>query len=396
MAKAFEDTFLYVFNPLVSLNEVGGDPRPSTAQAADFIGYIKMRQKDWPHAMNASTTHDTKRGEDIRARINVLSEVPAVWHKHLDRWSKLNAEHRKTIDGQLVPDRNEEIFLYETLVGAWPFNGDRASFTDRLKAYAIKATREAMVHTRWTRPNLAHEQALERFISVILKPGSKNKFVADFTHFQEQIAFYGMVNGLAQTLIKVASPGLPDFYQGSDLWDFRLVDPDNRQPVDFNERRGALTKIRALDESPSPAFIEVARNWKDGGIKLYLIWKALQHRAKRPELYSDGEFLTLGVRGKRAEHVTAFSRRLNKSWAVVVVPRWLMRAQFPFPPQGTGNFWGDTAVRLPRTAPIEWRNVFTNEFVSAKGKSGGRAIRIDSVGQFPVALLTPESSRSEF
>jgi (1->4)-alpha-D-glucan 1-alpha-D-glucosylmutase len=391
MAKAFEDTFLYVFNPLISLNEVGGDPRPSTAHAADFPGYIKTRQKDWPHAMNASTTHDTKRGEDVRARINVLSEMPATWQKHLDRWSKLNAQHRKTIDGQPVPDRNEEIFLYETLAGAWPFDGERASFIDRLKAYAIKATREAMVHTRWTRPNLRHEQALERFISSILKPGSKNKFVADFAEFQKRVAFYGMANGLAQALIKVASPGVPDFYQGSDLWDFRLVDPDNRQPVDFEARKIKLTKMRALDESPSPSYIEVAKSWQDGGIKLYVIWKTLQQRAQHPELYSDGEFLTLDVRGKRAEHVTAFARRLQRDWAVIVVPRWLARAGFPLPPQGTGQFWGDTRVLLPKAAPTQWKNVFTNGIVTVEGKNASRLIRLNDLGQFPVALLTPET-----
>ncbi len=390
MAKAFEDTFLYVFNPLISLNEVGGDPRPSTAPAADFPAYVKTRQRDWPHAMNASTTHDTKRGEDVRARINVLSEMPAIWQKHLDRWSKLNAQHRKMIDGQPVPDRNEEIFLYETLAGAWPFDGDRASFIDRLKAYAIKATREAMVHTRWTRPNLRHEQALERFISSVLKPGTKNKFVSDFAEFQKRIAFYGMANGLAQALIKVASPGVPDFYQGSDLWDFRLVDPDNRQPVDFEVRKAVLTKLRALDESPTPTYIEVAKGWRDGGIKLYVIWKALQQRAQHPELYSDGEFLTLDARGKRAEHVTAFARRLQKSCAVIVVPRWLARAGFPLPPQGTGQFWGDTAVQIPKAAPTQWKNVFTNGIVKVEEKNGRRVIRLADLSQFPVALLTPE------
>ncbi len=182
MAKAFEDTFLYVFNPLVSLNEVGGDPRPSTAPVADFAGFIKKRQKDWPHAMNATSTHDTKRGEDVRARINVLSEIPANWQAHLQRWSKLNARHRSVIDGQPVPDRNEEIFLYQTLLGAWPFEGAASnSIGERLKAYAfIKATREAMVHTRWTRPNPNHEMALEGFISEIVKHGAKNKFITDF------------------------------------------------------------------------------------------------------------------------------------------------------------------------------------------------------------------------
>ena len=395
MAKAFEDTFLYEFNPLISLNEVGGDPRPSRAPAADFPGYVKSRQKDWPHAMNASTTHDTKRGEDVRARINVLSELPGNWQTRLDHWAKLNAKHRKLIDGAGMPDRNEEIFLYETLLGAWPFDGNNRSFVDRLKKYAIKATREAMVHTRWTRPNLRHEQALERFIAAILKPGAKNKFLADFTEFQNQIAFYGMANGLAQTLLKIVSPGVPDFYQGSDLWDLRLVDPDNRRPVNFEERTIALTKLRALDEAPPPAYIEVARNWRDGNIKLYVIWKALQQRALHPKLYSDGEFTILDVRGKRSEHVAAFARRLHKDWAVIIAPRWLARAGFPLPPHGSGQFWGDTTVPLPKGAPAEWKNVFTNGIVKAETKSGGRAIRLDAMAQFPVALLMGQVSRGK-
>jgi (1->4)-alpha-D-glucan 1-alpha-D-glucosylmutase len=172
MAKAFEDTFLYVYNPLISLNEVGGDPRPSTAPSADFPKFVTERLRDWPHALNATTTHDTKRAEDVRARISVLSEMPGEWRVHLDRWSELNASHRKLIDGQSVPDRNEEIFLYQTLLGAWPLAAtDSTSLTERLQAYAVKATREAMVHTRWTRPNLRHEQALQRFVASILKPG---------------------------------------------------------------------------------------------------------------------------------------------------------------------------------------------------------------------------------
>lgn len=393
MAKAFEDTFLYVFNPLISLNEVGGDPRPSTAPAADFPGYIKTRQKDWPHAMNASTTHDTKRGEDVRARVNVLSEIPEDWQRHIDRWSKQNEAHRKTIDGAAVPDRNEEIFLYETLLGAWPFDDNHASFAGRLKEYAIKATREAMVHTRWTRPNLKHEQALERFISAILKPGATNNFLADFTAFQKRIAFYGMANGLAQTLLKIASPGVPDFYQGSDLWDFRMVDPDNRRQVNFEERQQALTKLRALNEAPSPSYVEVARNWRDGSIKLYVIWKALQQRAQHPDLYSDGEFLTLHVRGKRAEHISAFARRLQNVWSVIVVPRWLARAGFPLPPQGSGKFWRDTTIQLPKAAPTEWKNAFTNEVVQSQKKNGSSLIRMEDLAQFPVALLTGEVSR---
>ena len=233
---------------------------------------------------------------------------------------------------------------------------------------------------------------MERFISSRFSgPETKNKFVADFGEFQKRIAFYGMANGLAQALIKMASPGVPDFYQGSDLWDFRLVDPDNRQPVDFEVRKTVLTKLRALDESPSPAYIEVAKGWRDGGIKLYVIWKALQQRAQHPELYSDGEFLTLDARGKRAEHVCAFARRLQTSWAVIVVPRWLARAGFPLPPQGTGQFWGDTAVQLPKAAPAQWKNVLTNGIVKVEGKNGRRVIHLAELGHFPVALLTPET-----
>jgi len=395
MAKAFEDTFLYEFNPLISLNEVGGDPRPSRAPAADFPGYVKTRQKDWPHAMNASTTHDTKRGEDVRARINVLSEISADWRKRLDHWAKLNAKYRKMIDGAAMPDRNEEIFLYETLLGAWPFDGNSRSFVDRVKEYAIKATREAMVHTRWTRPNLRHEKMLERFIAAILKPDAKNEFLADFIEFQERIAFYGMANGLAQTLLKITSPGVPDIYQGSDLWDLRLVDPDNRRPVNFEERKGALTKLRALDDAPSPAYIEVAKNWRDGSIKLYVIWKALQQRALHSELYSDGEFLALDVRGKRREHVAAFARHMHTHWAVIVAPRWLARAGFPLPPRGGAKFWGDTAVHLPRGAPGEWKNVFTNINVKTEPRGAVHRIRMDALADFPVALLIGRTGRSK-
>src|SRR2546423_1811546 len=185
MAKAFEDTFLYVYNPLISLNEVGGDPRPSTT-SRDFCDFIKNRSKRWPCSMNTLTTHDTKRSEDVRARINVLSEIPAEWQKRLDSWSQWNSGHRKLVDGQPVPDRNEEIFLYETLLGAWPLDASGLSdFRDRLQAYAVKATREAMVHTRWTLPNLPHESALKRFVTGILPSVKNNTFLADFAKFQE-------------------------------------------------------------------------------------------------------------------------------------------------------------------------------------------------------------------
>jgi len=390
MAKAFEDTLLYVYNPLISLNEVGGDPRPLTAPSANFPSFVIKRLRDWPNALNATTTHDTKRSEDIRARISVLSEMPAEWRTHLDRWSKLNATHRKSIDGQPVPDRNEEIFLYQTLLGAWPLAGtDSSSLTERLQAYTVKATREAMVHTRWSRPNLRHEQALQRFVASILKPGSTNGFLRAFTPFQEQIAYYGMLNGLTQTLLKVISPGIPDFYQGSELWDLRLVDPDNRQPVDFITRNAMLSILRETDEAAATRLAELVRNWRDGRIKLYLIWKALRFRARNAALFANGQFLIVDIYGKRQKHVALFSRRYKKDWVLIVVPRWLARGRYPAKPGKVGGFWGNTEVRLPAAAPASWSNVLTGEIVEARTAGGRRILRTDKLlGAFPVAMLS--------
>jgi (1->4)-alpha-D-glucan 1-alpha-D-glucosylmutase len=287
MAKAFEDTLLYVYNPLISLNEVGGDPRPSTAVAYNFPRFIADRRKHWPNSLNATTTHDTKRSEDVRARINVLSEVPGQWKQRLEHWSKLNAKNKTQVAGQPVPDRNEEIFLYQTLLGIWPTDGrEDASLVERFQAYAIKATREAMVHTRWTLPNTTHENALKKFSAAILKPAQKNAFLRDFIPFQQSIVYSGMVNGLSQTLLKIVSPGIPDFYQGSDLWDLRLVDPDNRQPVDFALRTSILKALRQQPSQSVSFAAELTQHWQDGRIKLYAIWKALNFRRKRPELFS--------------------------------------------------------------------------------------------------------------
>ncbi len=396
MAKAFEDTFLYVYNPLISLNEVGGDPRPSTAPSANFPKFVIERLHDWPHALNATTTHDTKRAEDVRARISVLSEMPAEWRVQLDRWSKENARHRKLIDGHPVPDRNEEIFLYQTLLGAWPLVAtDSASLTDRMQAYAVKATREAMVHTRWTRPNLRHEQALQRFVASILKPGSKNGFLRTFGGFQDRIAYYGMMNGLSQALLKIASPGTPDFYQGSELWDFRLVDPDNRQPVDFIERNAMLSILRETDEAAFTRLDDLVRNWKDGRIKLYLIWKALRFRAQNSVQFAEGEFLTVESRGKRREHAAAFVRRYKKGWVLIIVPRWLARGHYPAKPEEARRFWGNTQIRLPAAAPTSWNNVFTGESVKSDGTGGRRTIRVDKLLEhFPVALLSGTTASS--
>ena len=242
VAKGMEDTALYVYHPLVSLNEVGGAPEPrDVSSREEFFRFLEARGQHWPHTLNATTTHDTKRSEGVRARVNVLSEMPEAWQSHLELWAKLNARHKEEVEGRAAPDRNEEYFLYQTLLGAWPLEGGSCeTLVERLQAYLVKATREAMVHTRWTRPNQRHEEALQQFVARILSPAAED-FLRDFRPFQREIAYYGMVNSLAQMLLKIVSPGVADFYQGSELWDLRLVDPDNRAPVDF-ERRIAMLK----------------------------------------------------------------------------------------------------------------------------------------------------------
>jgi (1->4)-alpha-D-glucan 1-alpha-D-glucosylmutase len=390
MAKAFEDTFLYVYNPLISLNEVGGDPRPSSALQANFVEFVKGRSQHWPHSMNASTTHDTKRSEDVRARINVLSEISAEWENCVNRWAKWNAPLRKTVSGQPVPDRNEEIFLYQTVLGMWPQDtAGMSTLAQRLKAYAIKATREAMVHTRWTKPNVPHEEALQKFIVGMLKPSSKNAFLQDFKQFESRIAYYGMVNGLSQTLLKIVSPGFPDFYQGSELWDLRLVDPDNRQPVDFERRKQFLAAIKAAGENPSKDFLnELTRNWKDARIRLYLIAKALNFRRQHIELFHDGDFTQLLTTGRRKDNAVALARRKGRQWAIAIVPRWLARASYQPDSTAGARFWDKTRIQLPAGAPSRWHNILTGEQISISGTSKRTLDLTPFLRDFPVALLS--------
>jgi len=397
MGKAFEDTFLYVYSPLISLNEVGGDPRPSMASSFDFFKFVKERSKRWPISLNATTTHDTKRSEDVRARINGLSEIPEEWQQHLERWSQWNAGHKRTVDGQPVPDRNEELFLYQTLLGAWPYEREeRESFSARMQAYAIKATREAMVHTRWTVPNLPHERALKKFVAAILKAADDNAFLRDFTVFQERIAYQGMINGLGQTLLKIISPGVPDFYQGSELWDFRLVDPDNRRPVNFAERSALLNDLQARGEQASVSMMDdLTQNWRDARIKLYLIWKALNFRKEHPDLFLKGEFLPVRVDCSRHQNVAAFARRYRGQWAIAVVPRCVVRSLDLPDSTSPDQFWADTKISLSTSAPSSWCNVFTNEKITALTEKEQRTMAIAQLfGRFPVALLAPAKARA--
>jgi (1->4)-alpha-D-glucan 1-alpha-D-glucosylmutase len=391
VAKGLEDTALYVYHPLLSLNEVGGDPRPSNAASIeDFYAFLGNRRQ-WPGSLNATSTHDTKRSEDIRARLNALSEMASEWKDHLDLWAKQNAPHKEQVGGQAVPDRNEEYFLYQTLLGVWPLDHESCStLLKRVQDHILKATREAMVHTRWTRPNAPHEEALVKFVAEILSPPDNHEFLQDFRQFQKKVAYFGMVNGLSQTLLKIASPGVPDFYQGSELWDLRLVDPDNRGRIDFVKRAAALQSIANLDPADSGARRDLVENWHDGRLKLYLIWKAVRFRRDHDVLFREGEFVPLQSAGKCAGNVIAFLRRDGRSWALAAIPRWLSQV----PTKGKREFdWDDTRLTLPSDSAAKWNSILTRTQLASKFEGGEQQVMVNDLFQdFPVAFFQAETN----
>lgn len=374
-AKAVEDTAYYVYNRLISLNVIGGTLQPASAQ--EFHRFNRRRLEDWPHSMNATSTHDTKRSEDVRARINVLSEMPELWRDCLERWSTANARHKTVIGGAAAPSPNDEILLYQVLLGAWPlFEAEIPEFRGRLHKFAIKAAREAKIHTNWISPEPGYEGALGRFIDGILD--DVDGFLPDFLSVEARIAPFGAAGSLAQSLLKITSPGVPDFYQGTFLWDYSLVDPDNRRPVDFS-RQASL--FRGFD-GPAPDTRELVENWKDGRVKLYTIAKALEFRRVHRDVFHSGDYLPVEVYGPAAGHVIAFARRAGEDWAVTAVPRLLAEVCGSRPSFACAEAWDGTCIRLPGAAPRIWRNVFTGEPLEGGALPVGRLF-----GRFPVALL---------
>jgi len=386
MAKGFEDTALYCFNRLISLNEVGGNPASPVLSVEEFHHWNRRRQKSWPHSMNTTDTHDTKRGEDTRARINVLSEIPQEWETRLARWQEQNKAKKKRVEGTHVPEPNMEIFLYQTLLGAWPlFQEELPAFQERLRAYLIKAAREAKTFTSWLEPNRPYEEALLQFAQEILAKTDRNAFFEDFLDFQKKIAFFGSLNSLGQTLIKITAPGIPDFYQGTELWDLSLVDPDNRRPVDFQKRKMYLNELwqgEALSKTHTLA--ELLEFWRDGRVKLYLTQKATRFRGENTNIFQNGEYLPVQVSPDMREHIFAFCRCCGKEWTLTMVPRLTIKlvsaGEFPL-----GPVWGQSRLILPPNAPRNWNNILTGEEMDmpeGKGLAVSEVLRT-----FPVALM---------
>ena len=354
MAKGVEDTAFYVYNRLVSLNEVGGSPERFGITLEAFHGQNIERCKNRPLAMLATSTHDTKRSEDVRARINVLSEIPEQWREGLSRWSRLNRKLKMIVNDKPAPSRNEEYLLYQTLVGTWPFAGPEddefAPFPARIKAYMLKAMREAKVNTSWISPNAPHEDAVMHFIDALLKTSKLNNFINDFVAFQKLTADCGIFNSLSQILLKITSPGIPDFYQGNELWDFSLVDPDNRRPVDYRTRKELLDELIRLESTAG--LLETARavvgSRNDGRVKLFLTWKALNFRRENRQVFETGSYLPLTVEGTCREHICAFEWATSDKSILVVVPRFCSRLKrdssgLPLGPE----VWQDTRIIQP-------------------------------------------------
>ena len=378
MAKGLEDTAFYVYNRLISMNDVGGIRGPMSI--AEFHQFQQARLAGTPFTMNATSTHDTKRSEDVRARIVALSELPESWAMHLSRWRNLNSRAKPVLNGTPVPDANEEILIYQTLVGAWPLDAEEVpSFRERLQAYLVKAQREAKVHTSWMTPNGCYEEGVARFINTILEPSEGNRFLTDFLLFQKRIASHGALTSLAQVLLRLTSPGVPDTYQGTELWDFSLVDPDNRRPVDY-ERRERL--LATLGDRTLP---DLLRNWQDGAVKLYLIRRTLAFRAAHSSLFLEGDYIGLSASGPREQHVLSFARRLAGFWCLVATPRFAARLSPAGNPPLGGWIWRGTLLHLPAGAPRRWTNLLTDETVEAT-EDGALPVR-NILRRFPVALL---------
>src|SRR5437762_2379698 len=271
MAKGLEDTVFYIYNRLAGLNEVGGEPQQFGLSIEEFHERNLYRQRNWPAALLATSTHDTKRSEDVHARMIAISEMPELWRRSLQRWRVVNRRWKRSINEAEAPDANEEYLLYQTLLGTWPVQPsgeaeERATsdYIERIQTYMAKALNEAKINTSWIQPNEEWLAAMRDFIAKILEASPKNKFLPSFLPLVKEIARFGAINSLTQTLLKLASPGVPDIYQGNDTWDFSLVDPDNRRPIDYSQRRSMLDALaKARPE-------ELLENWPDGRLKMYL------------------------------------------------------------------------------------------------------------------------------
>jgi (1->4)-alpha-D-glucan 1-alpha-D-glucosylmutase len=398
MAKGLEDTSFYRYHPLMSLNDVGGNPLEFGVTAEEFHANTLSRAESWPHAMLCSSTHDSKLSEDVRARINVLSELPGQWRLRARQWRAQNRSKKLLHDGVETPSRNDEYLLYQIMLGVWPPGQELPDdkLRERLANYMLKAAREAKQFTSWANQNSEYEKTLSSFLLAVLDAKTNQEFLADFLEFQRRVAQIGIINSLSQTLIKLTAPGVPDIYQGSELFEFRLVDPDNRQPVDYASRQELLAEIRSY---PSSEYADVARGLVEsihrgddrrGRSKLFLTWRALQARQTYPQLFREGNYVPLTVEGPAASHFLAFARTYADSHAIIAVPRLVAKLMEDRPSLLDPEIWRETRIIIPASIkPLPYCNWMTAEPIAVSTTSNGEAfLDLTSTGKnFPWILL---------
>jgi (1->4)-alpha-D-glucan 1-alpha-D-glucosylmutase len=399
-AKGREDTSFYRYAPLASLNEVGGGPERFGRTPQEFHAANQERLAAWGTGLLATATHDTKRGEDARARLNVLSECPAEWGRQVSTSARINATNRSRVDGEAAPDRRDEYLFYQTLLGAWPARATAvdATLVERLTAFMLKAAREAKVHTSWLTQNAPYEEALTRFVERVLTGRTAARFLELFLPFQARIAELGMVNSLAQLVLKLVAPGVPDFFQGTELWDLSLVDPDNRRPVDYARRQQLLAELDAARvDTPAErrAWLgALLDHWDDARIKLLITAELLRLRRRNAALFLTGTYEPLEVRGAHADHVVALTRRHGEQVVLAVVPRLVagLTTRERRLPLGA-DCWQDTAVMLPPDlAALPLRDLFTHEpLVNTDGSLPLSA----ALSTLPVAVLGGEVGNTQ-
>ncbi len=393
VAKGIEDTALYRHQRLISLNDVGGDPDDFGLSVAAFHAINQERVARWPHAMLTTSTHDAKRSEDVRARIDVISEMPAAWRLAVRRWSRINRRLKRQIDGTPAPSRNDEYLLYQTLVGSWPAEAaDEAAlagYAERIEQTMLKSARESKSVTSWMNPNLDYETALSGFVRAVLAPGDGNLFLADFREAAALIAWYGALNSLSLVILKALSPGVPDFYQGCEAIELLLVDPDNRRAVDFARREHLLADAQALAarDDRRAGLQELATHGTDGRAKFWATWRTLQLRERHAAVLRDGHYLPLEVRGDKARHALAFARRDDHGCVVAVVPRLVATMGLALGEAPLGECWGDTHLVWPEAHAAPPAGLVCAISGQRHSWVDGTLALAQLLGDFPVAAL---------
>jgi (1->4)-alpha-D-glucan 1-alpha-D-glucosylmutase len=399
MAKGYEDTALYQYHRLTSLNDVGSDPRRFGYSPSAFHLFNQARVTKWPHTMLCSTTHDSKRSADTRCRINVLSECAQRWQTEVLHWGQLNRSHKRRIGNRLCPTRNDEYLFYQTLIGIWPpappGDEERERLHRRLQAYMTKALREAKQHTSWLNVDEAYEQATAGFVERCLDPKQSAPFLEEVDRFVQDIAVTGFHNALAHTILKLTSPGVPDIYQGDELWQFMLVDPDNRHAVDFEQRRRHLQQLTSQLEDTNTDRAALAgslfEHVADGRIKLFVTSQTLQFRKRHAALFQHGDYLKLAAEGVRSEQLVAFTRRYASDAVLVIVPRLLMRDAEDPSSQPIGDYWSDTRLVLPDNTPARYRDIFTDRQLEVREHDGERCLELsEALSVLPFCVLSAE------